>query len=122
MIKIVLAVLVLHMPIAAESFVKKTEKKVSVSKLKENITQQCATILPQTAEVIQKLADIQKTLLKRLEELLMNISSGCWCSATQEELENITQSLHALEVALKDCTASLDICSKSVCSSGSTGN
>lgn len=96
--------------LCGQPFVKKKEKKVSLSVLQDELMQECIHLSKDTAKLAQAKGNCQVELPDTIESLLSKDSSGKWYAAKQEELQQAIASVQQTRTIVQKCTQSLQDC------------
>lgn len=66
---------------AEQSFVKKVEKKKNSNQLKQEILEELEALLTQTIDMIASLGDLQKELIRKIQEIVVAPSDSFFAQA-----------------------------------------
>lgn len=97
MVKIIISILVLYAGtcLATPSFVKKVDKKKNSQQLKQESAEELEALLTQTIDMIASLGELQKELIRKIQEIVVSPSESFFGQTKQSGLsEYHAQLLH----------------------------
>ncbi len=88
---------------AEQSFVKKVEKKKNSNQLKQEAAEELEALLTQTIDMIASLGDLQKELIRKIQEIVIAPSDSFFAQAKPSGLKQYHDQLARLKQEVDEC-------------------
>lgn len=88
---------------AEQSFVKKVEKKKNSTQLKQEIIEELEALLTQTIDMVASLGDLQKELIRKIQEIVVAPSDSFFAQAKPSGFKQYYDQLAHLKNQVDDC-------------------
>jgi hypothetical protein len=100
---------------SAESFVIPKKRRISSTKIKENIGQNFGEIVQKSADMITCQAHMQKRCIQKTKELLEQDPESFFVKATSQKLQETDAAVANLLEVIQDCQKKIQQAFSSVC-------